>query len=261
MKNRLIALLLMILMLIMVIPSVSFASEDTDPSAEDPFDDSAVTTVSSVATAASSTASTSAVKVGKVNGLKIYAENDTCVETYLTPNLVRLSWNKVEGATHYQIYRTDGTTRIKYYKTVVKNSYSESKNTYYFDDYIKPGKTYTYQVIACKKVETKIYYGEFSSAKKIVILAKNMTKVKRTAYKTYVQLKYAKAYGATRYVIKYSTKKNMKGAKTKIVKTLNAKVKNLKKNKKYYFEVKAYRVYNGVKHYTKTRKFSVKTKK
>lgn len=261
MKKRLIALLLALVMMLLVIPSVSFASGDRDPAVSDPFDSPGVTTVSVPTTAVSSTTVTEVVKVGKVKGLKLYASNDNCTEIYKTPNYICVSWNKVESATHYQIYRTDGSSQIKYHKTVEKDADYESNNKYYFEEYIKPGKTYKYQVLACKKIGTKTYYGEFSSAKKIIILAKNMTKVNRTAQKTSITLKYKKVYGATRYLIKYSTKKSMKGAKTKTVKSLKTKIKNLKKNKKYYFEVKAYRVYDGVKHYTQTRKFSIKTKK
>lgn len=55
------------------------------------------------------------------------------------------------------------------------------------------------------------------------------------------------------YQIKYSLKKNMKPSKTKTVKSANKislTAKKLKKNKKYYVQIRSYKTINGKKYYS-----------
>ena len=66
------------------------------------------------------------------------------------------------------------------------------------------------------------------------------------------------------YQIQYSLKKNMKGKKTVTVKgSANVKktIKKLKKNKRYYVRVRAFKTINGVKQYSAwSAKKNIKTK-
>ena len=66
-------------------------------------------------------------------------------------------------------------------------------------------------------------------------------------------IRWAKVKNVDGYVVEYSTKANMKSAKKKNVKasTISLTVKNLKKGKKYYVRVRAYKTINGQKVYTK----------
>lgn len=67
--------------------------------------------------------------------------------------------------------------------------------------------------------------------------------------------------GVNGYQLQYSTKKNMKGAKSVNVNGAKTTIKKLKKNKKYYVRVRAYKVVNGKKYYSNWSKIkSVKTK-
>lgn len=59
----------------------------------------------------------------------------------------------------------------------------------------------------------------------------------------------SKLNGAKGYQIKYSTSKKFKKAITKTTKKLTYTVKRLKKNKKYYFKARAYRIVNNKRYY------------
>lgn len=259
MKNKFIALALSLIMIIMVVPTFAIA-DNNDPGVEDPFGPLTTTTTATEATTTTepvtsessttesttttTTVATTKVSVSKATGLSV---------KLVSVNSIKLTWKAVSGATSYKVYRTDGTTAIKYYKTVTKN--------YLTDKSLKRGKTYKYQVVACKKVDGKTYNSTYSSAVKVTTLAKSMTTVKKSANKTSVVIKYSKVNGASGYEIKYSTKSSLKGAKKKVTKSNKYTIKSLKKNKKYYISVRAYRVINGKKVYTSAKKIAVKTKK
>ena len=77
-------------------------------------------------------------------------------------------------------------------------------------------------------------------------------------------IRWAKAKNVDGYVVEYSAKANLKSAKKKNVKasTTSLTVKNLKKGKKYYVRVRAYKVIDGQKVYTQySAKKAVKIKK
>ncbi len=77
-------------------------------------------------------------------------------------------------------------------------------------------------------------------------IVKNV-KVKVTKKK--ISVKYKKVNGANGYRIKYSFKSNFKKAKIVSTKQVNVVLKNLKKGKKYYIKVQAYKVIDGKKIY------------
>ncbi|MBO5448748.1 MAG: fibronectin type III domain-containing protein [Ruminococcus sp.] len=69
-------------------------------------------------------------------------------------NSVRFSWNKVPGATSYQLYRTENGVD-KWFATSDTNSATVS--------YLSLGKSYSVKVRALRKVNNLTAYGEFSS--------------------------------------------------------------------------------------------------
>ncbi len=76
------------------------------------------------------------------------------------------------------------------------------------------------------------------------------TKITKTkAGKRKLSIKYKRVTGAKGYRIQYSLKSNFKNAKTITSKKLTATIKKLKKGKKYYVRVQAYKVVNGKKVY------------
>lgn len=86
----------------------------------------------------------------------------------------------------------------------------------------------------------------------------NKPKIKSVKVKTVkkkkgsVLLKWSKVKGA-KYEVQYSTSKKFKKkvTKTKKIKKTSVTIKNLKKGKKYYFRVRAYKVIDGKKVYSK----------
>ncbi|MGN0467608.1 MAG: fibronectin type III domain-containing protein [Acutalibacteraceae bacterium] len=69
----------------------------------------------------------------------------------------KISWNKVKGATGYEIYRST---------TNKKNSYKKiatTKNNYYTDKGINKTDKYYYTIRSYKKINNKIYYSNFSA--------------------------------------------------------------------------------------------------
>lgn len=68
---------------------------------------------------------------------------------------IDISWDAVQGATKYQVYRS--TTPYSGYK-LVANTY----NTYFTDTGLEINSTYYYKVRACKTINSTNYYGSFS---------------------------------------------------------------------------------------------------
>ena len=72
---------------------------------------------------------------------------------------VTLKWNKVKGASGYEIYCKTGKGKWKLVKTLNKGS----KASYKLKG--KAGKKYTYKVRVFQKVENKVIYGQYSNTK------------------------------------------------------------------------------------------------
>lgn len=264
MKNKLISIILISLMLLMTIPSFAFAN-DTDPTKDDIFDESnttAITTTSTDNTTISTTTESSTLTSTSTTASKSTTKAIVNIASPSNFNYqiksvssITLLWQKVDGATGYQIYKSEGNNIIKPYKTVYNNYLSESA--------LKRGVKYKYQVIAFKKINGQSYYSDFSNAISFNAFAKKISKVTTKVTKKTVSIKIKAVTGAEEYEIKYSTKKNMK--KAKIIKSkksnVNIKAKKLKKGKKYFVTVRAYKTISGEKVYTSIKKFSFKTKK
>ena len=152
---------------------------------------------------------------------------------------IKLSWKRSASGTGYAILRA--TKKSGSYKTValinsIKTTSHTDKNG------IQPGKTYYYKVIAFKTVSGVKFTSvasaivKMASAPKAPIISSCKNKKSKSAY-----LKWGKVSGAEGYVLYMSTKKSSgfkkiySGSKNYFTK------KALKKNKTYYFKVKAYR--------------------
>lgn len=149
---------------------------------------------------------------------------------------VKVSWSKVDGADGYEVYQNG-----KKQKAVPVLSYTQNG--------LKTGSTYIYKVRAYKKVNgTKVYSAYTKDVKAKPILAKvSGVKVnngkKRTATVTWKKVSGANGYcvyRATSEKGKYTQQKMLKG--NGAVKYIDKKVK---KNKKYFYKVRAYRSVSG----------------
>lgn len=134
---------------------------------------------------------------------------------------------KGENAEKYKIaYRVKGG----------KWKYTTTRNKTYTLKNLKAKGLYQIKVAAINKdgKESKYSRVSYRYVRKVVYTAKSTAKGKIT-------LKASKQSGVTGYQIKYSTKKNMSGAKTIKVtssKALNKTLKGLKSGKTYYIQIR-----------------------
>lgn len=158
-------------------------------------------------------------------------------------NSVKLTWDKVNGAAGYRIYRAtskNGTyTKIK--------TISSRNTTAYKDTKLKTGKKYYYKMRAYRMTGSKRIWASYSKVKsaKPVPAAVNLTKV--TARSKSAVLKWNKVSGASGYVVYRATSKNGKYTRVARVKSNKLTYTNtkLKSKKAYYYKVRAYRTVKG----------------
>ena len=170
-------------------------------------------------------------------------------------NTIRLNWTKVNYVTGYKIYRSKGNTKnYKLLKTISKNTTLTYKDTtcltgtrYYY--YIK---AYTPAFNADTESAYTLYSKASTSKYATAYLAKTTIK-SLIAGKKKATIKWVKIPGASGYVIYRSTKKSSgyKAVKT-ITKggTVSFVNKKLKKGKRYYFKIRAYRTVSGKRVYS-----------
>ena len=147
----------------------------------------------------------------------------------------KISWNAVDGATKYWIYRsTDGKT-FKYYDSTTKTSYTNKSTSI--------GTTYYYKVKAVKTVDGTNYTSDLSGAKSILCKpAAPTVSIYRTNGKP--QLKWSAVTGATKYWIYRSTDGVNFSYYDSTTKTSYTN-SGAASGKKYYYRVKAVAVVNG----------------
>ena len=88
-----------------------------------------------------------------------FNEKTTLKSAKVKGKKVTLKWNKVKGASGYEIYCKTGKGKWKLVKTLNKGS----KASYKLKG--KAGKKYTYKVRVFQKVENKVIYGQYSNTK------------------------------------------------------------------------------------------------
>lgn len=163
-------------------------------------------------------------------------------------NSNKLSWNKVTGASGYEVLRS--TSKNGTYKSV--KTITSGSTVSYTDKSLATGTTYYYKVRAYRTVDKKKVYSSYSS----VVSAKPVLKtpsVKLTLGSKKATIKWEKISGASGYEVYRATSKSGKYSKIKTI-TKNSTVSyvnsSLTKNKTYYYKVRAYRTVNGKKIYS-----------
>lgn len=166
---------------------------------------------------------------------------------------VKIQWSAVNGATSYQIYRNG-------------QKISSTSSTSYVDTKAKKnGSFYNYKIVAQKGSSGTTVIGESEQKQTLYLTAQKITSLKNKAKKKAV-VKYKKNSKATGYQIQYGTSSKFTKTKTKTVtakkKKTSVTLKKLKKGKKYYVRVRAYKSYGAVTYYGAwSSKKSVKIKK
>ena len=170
---------------------------------------------------------------------KLTLSNITKTNFTYSANAVKMSWNKVSGATGYRVYKYNTST--KKWQTV-----ANTKNTSYTFNKLKSGTTYKFTVRAYRTEGGKTYlspkYSTFTTSTNPATV-----NFKLSAGSKKATVKWSKVTGATGYKVYYKTSKNgsWKCLKTANNKTTSYTKTGLTKGKTYYFTVKAYRTVGG----------------
>ena len=164
---------------------------------------------------------TAKTALGTVRGLRA---------TSVTENGFRLTWNKVAGATGYQIFLYAGGKWVYQYKTTA---------TYKAVTGAKLGATYQYRVRAYRTVNGKNYYGPVSATLKAQCALTPVSGVKASVTTSAATLSWNKVGSASGYQVymkngsKWVGKGNVTSAKCTI--------KGLKAATKYPIRLRAYK--------------------
>ncbi|MBE5880994.1 MAG: hypothetical protein E7289_01595 [Lachnospiraceae bacterium] len=159
----------------------------------------------------------------------------------------KLKWKKVTGAEGYQVYRAT-SEKGTYKKAKTIKSGATTTVTLVANTGSKP---YYYKVRAYKTISGKKVYGAFSTVK--TCGPKKVSGAKAKAYSgKKIKITWKKTSNASGYVVYRATSKNGTYKKVKTItskKTVSYTNKSLKKGKKYYYKVRAYRTIKGKKVY------------
>ena len=157
-----------------------------------------------------------------------------------TTNTIKLTWNKVSGATGYRVYvyKNNKWTKLT----------STTKTTYTIKN-LKAGTTYKYAIKAYIKVNDAAIFAD--SFKTITTATKSATPtLKATAGIDKAALSWNKVTGATGYEVYYATSQNGTYKKLKTTTATSYTQNKLTTGKTYYFKVRTYAVTDDAKVYS-----------
>ncbi len=162
-----------------------------------------------------------------------------------TSTTVRIKWDILKGVSGYEVYKyneTSGTYKLT-------NTRKSSSVHSWTNSYLKPNTEYKYKVRAYVTLNGINYYGAFSDVVKTSTTTQMPTVKLSQPKSTQVTVSWDKVEGATGYIVYYKTGPD---AQWKVLtqSTYNntSYTKSyLKKGQKYYFSVKAVKLYNGIK--------------
>lgn len=163
----------------------------------------------------------------------------------VTANSVTLKWTKPAGSVSGYVVQSYYDGKWNNVAFVTTTSYKVTS--------LKPSKKQSFRVRAYKTVYKHNFYN--ASGNKVTCSTKpkkvKITSVKAGAKK--LTVKWKKSAG-TGYQIQYSINRNFENAKTVKAKSgaLSKTVKKLKRNKRYYVRIRAYRTYKNENGKTKT---------
>lgn len=163
----------------------------------------------------------------------------------------KIEWDKLANASGYAIYRS--TSKNGTYKCI-KTITSGSTTSFTSSSGITPGKTYYYKIRAYRtNRDGDNAYGTYSSAK-----SRRAAPKKPTIYVTKygsrsAKVRWNKVSTVSGFAVYRSQKRNSGYKRVKLKKAGIPRYvisRNMKKNKRYYFKVRAYKTYNGKRIYS-----------
>ena len=176
--------------------------------------------------------------LGKVDGLKAKKVK------VAKKSEITLTWNSVGEGVKYEVYQKNGK-KWKKLTTTSKTSYIVKKDGK--KKSLKADKEYQFRVRAV----VDDIKGKYSSTLKVETIPATTT-LKLKAGKKQLTASWSSVSGISGYEVQYSTSKKMKSAKTVNAKKSAKKttIKKLKKGKKYFVRVRAYKTVDGKKIYS-----------
>ena len=152
---------------------------------------------------------------------------------------IRVSWEKVGGATSYYVYRDNAylfkTSALEVTDKEVKSN---------------AGNKYVYKIIATKKgIGDSPKFRTATMYRLIPVGIKSLTNNEVGK----MTVTYDKSSGSSGYVVRYGLKSDMSDARVVTVKgqnTLSRTFGGMKKGKTYYVQVRTYKIENGVRYYS-----------
>lgn len=171
----------------------------------------------------------------------IYPENVSGIKaSSITSNSMKLSWNKVKGATDYYVYRYNTSTK-KWVKlgSTKSNSYKATK--------LSSGTNHVFTVRAYKKVNGKdVLSKSYTGYNAVTIPSKSSFSTDSTGLYN-IKPTWKKVSGVSGYEI--SIYKDGKWVKSKTT-SLSKNFKGLRSHVKYKFRLRTYKEINGKNYYS-----------
>ena len=163
---------------------------------------------------------------------------------------VRISWNAVNGANGYMVYRSTSSTG----NFTSVNTITNGSTLYCSDNGLTTNKNYYYKVKAYRWVNGKRVYSMYSTVKigKSVLAAPSNVSVKLAGYNSQI-ISWNKVNGASGYMLYRSTSSTGNYTSVKTItngNTVSCKDTSLATGTVYYYKVKAYRWVNGARVYS-----------
>lgn len=163
---------------------------------------------------------------------------------------VKVKWNKVPDAVGYKVYRkASGYTSYGLLENIKNGSKTE-----YIDDYaksIRNGKASYYYVVPYYEDDSDVILK--SNTKTNYYVSRPSVSSLTTSGSGALKVEWKKNDKASGYQIRYSTSSTMADARTIEISsksTLIKKISDLKKNKLYYVQVRAYKTYKDIDYYS-----------
>lgn len=206
----------------------------------------------------------------KITGVGKYAGSSVVRNFYINPSVmsapteaatsassITLKWSKPKsGCTGYWIYqyKNGAWTWIKTISNPSTLQYEVPK--------LSAATTYSFKIKPYKRVNRRNIAPGLSSGFIATTRPTGVTLSSLSTSKKSVTVKWKKV-ASSGYQVQYSTSSSMKNAKNTYTnkKTLSKKISSLKKGKKYYFRVRAYKTYKDASGKSRTRYGSWSSKK